>query len=248
MPALTMTEATKACTILFGPQVRPSLEFFRYLQPSGLKAAYRKRALETHPDRAGAVGADAAKMTELFLEATSAYHSLLRVITCNGANISHERVDATKKREHAAAQKGGHRGPSDHFYTGAIPRRNLLIGQFLYYTGVISWKTLIEAIVWQRNQRPMIGQIALKWKKLSERDIQMILVARRFGEKFGECAARSGYLSRFEVMALLGWQSRLQCPIGEYFLKRNLLRAQDLNHMVKRQQVHNRRIACRSRS
>ena len=29
-----------------------SVEFLRYLKPSGVKAAYRKRALETHPDRA----------------------------------------------------------------------------------------------------------------------------------------------------------------------------------------------------
>ena len=247
MPVLTMTEASKACAILFGPQITPSLEFFKYLQPSGLKAAYRKKALETHPDRAGAIGEDAAKMTELFLEATCAYQSLLPLITNNGAVISSRPVDSNKKREYATARKGRHRGASDHFYTGSIPKRSLLIGQFLYYTGIISWKTLIDAVVWQREQRPMIGQIALKWKKLSERQIQMVLMARRLGEKFGECAAREGYLTRFEVMALLGRQSRLQCPIGQYFLRQNLLQDQDLNHMVERQQIHNRRIACRGR-
>jgi hypothetical protein len=248
MTGLTMTEASRACGILFGPQVTPSQEFFRYLQPSGLKSAYRKKALETHPDRAGAIGEDAAKMTELFLEATYAYHRLLPIITGGGAIPSDEKGDINKRREQGPAQKDRHEEASDHFYTGIIPRRNLLIGQFLYYTGVISWKTLIDAVVWQRKQRPMIGQIALKWRKLSEQEIQMILVARRLGEKFGECASRAGYLTRFEVMALLGSQSRLQCPIGEYFLKQNLLRNQDLEHMVKRQQIHNRRIACRGRS
>jgi hypothetical protein len=247
MTALTMAEASKACGVLFGPQVNPSLEFFKYLQPSGLKAAYRKKALETHPDRAGAIGEDAAKMTGLFLEATYAYHSLLPIITSNGTIRCGKQVDSDKRRGYATAQRSRRETASDHFYAGTIPRRNLLIGQFLYYTGVISWQTLIDAVVWQRKQRPMIGQIALRWKKLSERHIQMILMTRQLGEKFGECAAREGYLTRFEVMALLGRQRRLQSPIGEYFLKRNLLRDQDLEHMVKRQQIHNRRIVCRSR-
>jgi hypothetical protein len=247
MTVLTMTEASKACGVLFGPQVNPSLEFFKYLQPSGLKAAYRKRALETHPDRAGAIGEDAAKMTELFLEATCAYHSLLPIITRNGAILLSNEVDSSKRREEKNAQKNQRQGNSDHFYTGNVPSRDLLIGQFLYYTGVISWQTLIDAVVWQRKQRPRIGQIALRWKKLSEQQIRMILVERRLGEKFGESAARAGYLTRFEVMALLGSQRRLQCPIGEYFLKRNLLRGQELEHMVKRQRIHNRRIACRGR-
>jgi len=247
MNALTMTEASRACGVLFGPQVNPSLEFFKYLQPSGLKAAYRKRALETHPDRAGTIGEDVARMTERFLEATCAYHSLLPIITSNGAILLGNEVDSGGRREENNAQKNRHQGTSDHFFDGKMPGRSLLIGQFLYYTGVISWQTLIDAIVWQRKQRPMIGQIALRWKKLSEQQIRTILMERRLGEKFGESAARAGYLTRFEVMALLGRQRRLQCPIGEYFLRRNLLRDQELEHMVKRQRIHNRRIACRDR-
>ena len=41
----------RSCEILFGSQVSISREFLEYLQPSGLQGAYRKRALETHPDR-----------------------------------------------------------------------------------------------------------------------------------------------------------------------------------------------------
>jgi len=247
MTALTMTEASKACGVLFGPHIQPSLEFFQYLQPSGLKAAYRKRALETHPDRAGSIGEDSAKMAARFVEATSAYHSLLPIITSNGAIFLGNEVDSSKTRTEKNAQGNRRKRPSDHFFTGNVPSRNLLIGQFLYYTGVISWQTLIDAIVWQRKQRPTIGQIALSWQKLSERQIRMILMKRRSGEKFGESAIRAGYLTRFEVMALLGRQRRLQRRIGEYFLRQNLLRDQELEQMVNRQRIHNGRIAGRGR-
>lgn len=41
----------RSCEILFGADLHISGEFLEHLQASGLKGAYRKRALETHPDR-----------------------------------------------------------------------------------------------------------------------------------------------------------------------------------------------------
>jgi len=40
----------RSCEILFGSHLKISWEFLEYLQVSGLKGAYRKRAMETHPD------------------------------------------------------------------------------------------------------------------------------------------------------------------------------------------------------
>lgn len=214
---------------------------------SGLKAAYRKKAFETHPDRAKVVGEDEAKMTKLFLDATSAYNKLTPIIKSNGTILLGNKIDLRRKREESTERKRSQTGFSDHFHTGDIPKRHMLIGQFLYYSGVISWNTLINATVWQKRQRPMIGQIALKWRKLSEHEIQRILIRRNFGEKFGVCAVRTGYLTRFEVMVLLGSQRRLKCPIGEYFVRLDILRDQDMEKMVARQRVHNRRISHRRR-
>lgn len=247
MAVLSMTEANRACGILFGPRIKASPDFFKYLQPSGLKAAYRKRALETHPDRASILGEDRGKMAELFREATLAYHDLLSIIEHNGSLLSRRATDVNTPRP-GERSKGRTRAPgADHFYTGGLPRRTLLIGQVLYYSGVISWNTLIDAIVWQRRQRPLIGQLARRWRKLSDTEIQVILMERHLGEKFGECAIRSGYLTRFEVMALIGGQGRLQRPIGEYFLRQNILGPRDMERMLRRQQAHNRRNSPKNR-
>ena len=59
-------ELFNACRTIFGSQVNVSTEFLRYLQPVGVKSAYKKRALETHPDRAKQIGDSPRKLQEEF--------------------------------------------------------------------------------------------------------------------------------------------------------------------------------------
>ncbi len=44
-------ELFNACRVLFGSETQVTRGFLEYLQVSGIKSAYRKKALETHPDR-----------------------------------------------------------------------------------------------------------------------------------------------------------------------------------------------------
>ena len=67
----------RSCEILFGSQVSISREFLEYLQPSGLQGAYRKRALETHPDRmTGNELLSSAGRSENFHRVRKAYEQL----------------------------------------------------------------------------------------------------------------------------------------------------------------------------
>ena len=216
------------------------MNFLKYLQPSGLKAAYRKRALETHPDRGKIIGEDEAKMTERFVEATLAYKKLTPFIRGDGRIFVPSDADAEKDEKRTAERKGHENGLSDHFYTGNTPKRELLIGQYLYYTGLISWNTLMKAIVWQKRQRPPVGQIAMRWRMLSEQEIQEILMSKKFGEKFGHFATRKGYLTRFDLMALLGKQNKLQPSIGKYFVERSFFPPREMDEIVARKRIHNR--------
>ena len=45
----------QSCQILFGPEADITLQFLGYLQPSGVKTAYRRMVMETHPDPAKAL-------------------------------------------------------------------------------------------------------------------------------------------------------------------------------------------------
>ena len=93
---------------------------------------------------------------------------------------------------------------SDRYFTGNVPRREPLIGQFLYYSGLISWDTLNHAIVWQRRQLPIIGTIAHDWGFLSAEEIQSILKERSYKDHFGEYARRNGYITNFQHLAIVG--------------------------------------------
>ncbi|MEI6127562.1 MAG: J domain-containing protein, partial [Pseudomonadota bacterium] len=73
----TPVELYNACRTIFGPEVSISIEFLNYLQPVGLKTAYRKRALETHPDRAKTLGFFARDLHEEFKNVRLAYEKLL---------------------------------------------------------------------------------------------------------------------------------------------------------------------------
>ncbi len=241
MIALSIPEVFDACGLLFGPEVEISLDFLKYLEPSGLKAAYRKKALETHPDRARALGRDEAKMGERFREAALAYEKLVPIITNKKTVFSRfQPIGQTKKEQTVVRREEAKSSFSDFFYTKDMPQRQLLFGQFLYYSGLISWNTLIKAVTWQKRQRPPIGQLALEWKMMSRSDIQQILMCREFRGKFGERAIRLGYLSRFQLMALLGKQRNLQRPIGTFFVNEGILLQREIEAVAARQKIHNR--------
>ncbi len=129
---------------------------------------------------------------------------------------------------------------SDRYFTGIMPRRELLIGQFLYYSGLISWNTLNQAIVWQRRQRPVIGKIAQDWGILSAENIRRILKERSCKDHFGEYAHRNGYITKFQHLAIVGKQKQMQPPIGQYFIQQGFLENYDIKKMAENLRIHNR--------
>jgi preprotein translocase subunit Sec63 len=68
----------KACESLFGMDIDVSVEFLRYLKPAGVKAAFRKKALETHPDRAIMLAGQTDSLENRFKEINLAYQLLTR--------------------------------------------------------------------------------------------------------------------------------------------------------------------------
>ena len=73
----TSLELFQACETIFGSEVKVSNDFLEYLQPIGIKTAYRKRAFETHPDRAKVLGSFARDLNTEFIDVRQAYEKLL---------------------------------------------------------------------------------------------------------------------------------------------------------------------------
>lgn len=224
----------EACAILFGDEIRESPGFLHTLQVDGVRAAYRQRALETHPDRALVLGVRERELATRFQVVNQAYTLLLDHLSGRRPTSPNQTV-----RPRGGDPFNRPRQP-DHFHAGTIPRRELLTGQYLFYAGQISWRTLLRAVLWQRRQRPRIGQIALNWGLLTRADILTILRAKSLGERFGDVALRQGLITPFEHLALLGRQRQLHRPIGEFFVDCGVLTLPELEALLDAQQRHNR--------
>ncbi|MGZ6240679.1 MAG: J domain-containing protein [Syntrophales bacterium] len=256
--ASTSSDLYKACTVLFGTDANISGDFLKCLKASRLKRAYRKRALETHPDRATALAESPLSLTERFREVNFAYNQLNTFLeypwryshSGYAGRRSHEHESVRRKQkafeshDHRRMGSGAHRsryqGMSEHLWQGGLPRKQLLLGRFLYYSGIISMKSLIEAIVWQKGKRPMVGNIALRWDWLDQDDVLSIISMRRRGEKFCECALRCGYISSYQRTILLARQRMLQPLIGSFFTDRKIIAPQEMERIAEQFHTHNR--------
>ncbi len=222
-----------------------------------LKSVYRRRAMETHPDRAHALGRSEADLSCEFHSVSEAF----RVLSALGGVDDHPFAPSE-----AGAQRPRSRGAPAHAPPPAeprprrddgtgcadwpqrprvLPRRRLRLAEFLYYSGRISFGAFVEAIVWQRRQRPAMGRIAVEFGFLTLSEVIEILQRRRgddaFSVPFGEYAVRAGRLTPFQVLAILGAQHRRQRPIGEFFVECGLVRAGDVDALLRAMAAHNAR-------
>ncbi len=263
-------ELIRACQILFGYQLNVGRDFLRYLQLSGVKTAYRRRARETHPDMISAKGKAHGINSASFIEVQNAYENLSGYLSSRqsrpgvtetprhttvrrprSANNTHQHRKAYEKnggnqsnRKQSSHSKNSHtfrrsKINPDNRYQGQLPRRKLLLGQFLYHSGIISWRMMIQSLGWQMTQRPRVGELANNLGWLSDNDIQRIADNRRTMERFGNIAKQLGLLSEFQVKMLLTIQKRRQRRLGDYFVDHGILSAKELENLVKQCMEHN---------
>jgi len=267
-------ELYRACEVIFGPELDISRDFLEYIQLSGVKAAYRKRALETHPDRFAAADHAAAEGQSgaVFHDVQQAYESLRQYLEARdrGFKLPGRRPvppgsgnTARQPRRNTGRGTGCNAGQGaatgfkagrdttgtprcfkniDQLHQGPLPNRRLELGQFLYYSGLASWRTIVKALAWQRGRRPRIGEISRRFGLLSEQDVARVLRHQQPGQRFGEAAQAMGLLTEPQVRLLLQTQKRLQHKFGEYFLKEKILTPGKLARLLTALHRHNNRM------
>ncbi len=248
---LSEREVLHACRVLFGPEPDISRGFLFYLQPSGAKSAYRKQAKENHPDRYYTQDSSVqAHQSEQFRAILAAYETLTRffkeregglwVPDASPRPTRPRRPSGFQHRQETAADRTERGAGGTHFfYHGTVPLRVLELGRYLYYSGSISYWSLIEALTWQRKQRPVIGNVAARWGWLKPETIDLIVASRLVSGRFGEKAVGLGFLSSFQVRTLLYYQRTLQERIGKYFIDHGILSPVHLEQLVRKMHEHN---------
>jgi hypothetical protein len=219
-----------ACKLLFTPDIRITADFLRRLSVSNVRAAYRNRVMENHPDRAKLLGREPAELENDFKSITVAYQHV------SGFVEKKNNVAWNRRNTQAGRSETWMKNRAVHAY---IPAAELLFGQYLFYSRLISLDILAGAIYWQRKQRPSYGKIALDRKLMKAKDIHSVIAGRKHGEKFGECALRNGFVSNADHDMILLRQRVLQKPIGEYFILHGFLSAGDIQCLLKELHWHN---------
>lgn len=231
--------------MLFGTRFESS--FLEHVQESGLRAAWRRKAFQTHPDRTTDRTAK-IRNNEHFIEVRHAY-GLLREylerrgvrhdpaaarVPGSGPHRPGERPPQRPRPQRTAAHRPGDRRP-----VAVVPRRRLRLGEFLYHSRVITFSALIETLVFQRRQRERFCEIVMRWGYLPEDRVQTLLARRLPPERIGETAQRLRLLSPLQVRLVLAFQRLRQEPLGRLFVRRGLLTNHHLEEQLSRLIDHN---------
>jgi curved DNA-binding protein CbpA len=252
---LAESDILAALGLLFATDINSCREMLVSIQESDIKKAYRQKALQTHPDRFPTLGEDLRKLrSERFIEVTNAYETLntyLKTSRRRLYGLGQRDTDPDRgaqgngqtRRYQRQSSAKSHPFSSD-FYTSSfwqknMPGRYLRLAEFLYYSGVITWKVFVKALVWQNKQRPRIGEIAQRWNWLTEMEILRLLRLRRPGQRLGELLLHHEIISPFQLNVLLCQQRKSQRPIGEYFVQQGVLTESQIRDFLFRQKQHN---------
>lgn len=253
---LTESRVLSAYRVLFLDAGQVTSSLLQAVQLPEIKKAYRRRALDTHPDRFLWSDELHRKLcTERFIEVTNAYETLNSYLILREKGFVFEREgarewDPIREAPSAPKSRPGPAHPSEDrsrsafsfsYWERGVPGRGLRFGEFLYYSRVIPWRSLIGALVWQRRERPRIGEIAQRWRWFTEPEIAGLLQRRRLGERLGEILLRHRLISPFQLEVLLWQQEKFQKPIGEYFLRQGFLTQAQLHRYLQQQVQHNLR-------
>jgi hypothetical protein len=244
-------ELVQAGTVLFGPGFAAAVHGTGWRDD--LRAAWRRRVLETHPDRAAVLGKSEAALQREFRAVSEAFallesfavHSVPTPVTRAGPAAGQStRTPPTPPPSGGPARRAPPPRappprpppppvtPSSVAAGPRLPRRRLRFAEFLYYSGRISWQHYVAAVAWQRGQRPSIGRLAIDLGLLGQRQVSDLLERRRRegaqAELLGQFAVRRGFMSRAQLLGLVGRQKQGQRRIGQYFLEQHLLTIADL--------------------
>ncbi len=231
---ITPRIAQQALRILFGDGsvYAKDASAVAVLSQQELAVSFRARALQVHPDRAGALGQPPEALERAFKRLHGAYRVLSRVVADESLR---QRIVQTAAR---TAESPGQTG-AGRYYRGAVPRSELRLAQFLYYHRVIDWKTMIDAVTWQYRVRPKVGEIGRAYRFLDFESVTTVLRASPRGELFGDTALKLGLLDRRQLYVVLGKQHQFDYPIGRYFTEYEILTRDEIEHFVHQNRRHN---------
>lgn len=204
-----------------------------------LKKAFRAMIFRNHPDRSRILGVDNSVLSERSKKITESYRTLLDA-------LERKKPIIMMKARPSSGARAGIRPTIDERFFGKIkkfdiPGVKMKLGQFVYYLGIIDFKTLLRAIQWQKDHRRYFGEIARDLGFLADDDVTRVFREKRKGERFGACAERLSLLKREQTDYVILMQRRRLPRIGEFFISKKILTPEELDLVTVQLSRHNRK-------
>lgn len=207
---------------------------------SRIKEIFRDRAKVVHPDRAIVLGKSREFLEHQFRAINDAYQFITNEVKESQAKSNFLRNRNTRRapqQESYSYSKSN--GAGNFFYNGRLPEKELRFAEFLYYSRLINWKTLINSLTWQGKNRPRTGEIAQSYGFFTKDDLLEIIRNSLLHEKLGQTAMRMNIMSPEQLRRVLIKQRSYRLPIGKYFTEHRLIEQYIIEQKLKENMVHN---------
>ncbi|MBF0456630.1 MAG: DnaJ domain-containing protein [Nitrospirae bacterium] len=205
-------ELYDACRVLFGKEVRIDRQFLEYIQPSGVKSAYRKMALATHPDRFAVLGANIQADTSNFRTVAEAYEKLSKYLKLRESGYR------LRANYGTYSENGIQRKAARTWNNTTTAQNNTFANK--------TWKTTATSYYggsdWQKASSTNFsgftqndaGSNSFDSQKTSSYSYQQRIMPRR-KLRIGEYLYYSGVVGWKDLIASITWQTRQRQRLGE---------------------------------
>jgi hypothetical protein len=238
-------ELFDSCRVLFGSELHISRNFLEYLQRSGIKSAYRKKALETHPDVLASQSDDAsAKSADLFRVVQQSYENLTTYLDArdNGfqfrilSNNPAQQPDFTRKPAKPAPRPASRSWSTADFKQSRSTKGPASGASRPHPRPTPSWQTRQP---WDRvavpSRKLLFGHFLFYAGVTNWQTIIKALVWQRTGRpRLGEIGRRFGWLTDEDILTILKKRS-LYASFGSSAVALGFLTARQLQLMLFQQ-------------
>jgi hypothetical protein len=131
------------------------------------------------------------------------------------------------------------------YYEGNIVPTKLRFGNFLYYSGLISYQMLDDALEWQKRKRPLMGQIAMERGIVIPSHFAETLFHLQNAESFGQVARNLNIMTDANIVDITNEQKKYNCQIGQFFIEKEILDRSDIERLMEQFLEHNYRYSDR---
>jgi hypothetical protein len=131
------------------------------------------------------------------------------------------------------------------YYEGNIVPTKLRFGSFLYYSGIISYQMLEDALEWQKKRRPLMGQIAMERGIVIPSNFAEALFHLHSAESFGQVARNLNIMSDANILDITKEQKKYNSQIGQFFIEKEILEQSAIERFMEQFLEHNYRFSDR---